>query len=44
MMAPDNLVDEFINKVNRITKEKRVKEFQVFTSIDTWGEDAEYSI
>jgi organic radical activating enzyme len=42
MMAPDNLVDEFINKVNRITKEKRVKEFQVFTSIDTWGEDAEY--
>jgi organic radical activating enzyme len=42
LMAPDNLIDEFIEKVNIITKEKRVKEFQMFTSVDTWGKDAEY--
>ena len=42
LMVPDNLIDEFIEKVNIITKEKRVKEFQMFTSVDTWGKDAEY--
>ena len=41
-MAPDDLIDELIEKVNIITKEKRVKEFQMFTSVDTWGKDAEY--
>ena len=42
MMAPDRMMDEFIDKVNRITMEKKVKDFQVFTSVDTWGADAEY--
>jgi organic radical activating enzyme len=42
MMVPDDLIDKFIEKVNIITKEKRVKEFQMFTSVDTWGKDAEY--
>ena len=42
MMVPDDLIDKFIEKVNIITKEKKVKEFQVFTSVDTWGKDAEY--
>jgi hypothetical protein len=41
-MVPDDLIDKFIEKVNIITKEKKVKEFQVFTSVDTWGKDAEY--
>jgi hypothetical protein len=39
---PDNLVDKFIEKINRIEDEDRVKEFIVFTSVDTWGEQAEY--
>ena len=42
MMAPDAQMEEFYDKVNRITQERRVKEFQVFTSVDTWGEDADY--
>jgi len=42
LMVNDDLIDEFIKKVNIITKEKRVKEFQMFTSIDSWGSDAEY--
>jgi len=42
MMAPDGQMEEFYDKVNRITQERRVKEFQVFTSVDTWGEDADY--
>ena len=37
-----NLVDKLIDKVNKITDENRVKEFIIFTSIDTWGEHAEY--
>ena len=39
---PDKLVDRFIEKVKRITDEGRVKEFIVFTSCDSWGEQAEY--
>jgi len=42
LMVPDELIDEFIEKVNIITKEKRVKEFQMFTSVDSWGSQAEY--
>jgi organic radical activating enzyme len=40
--VPDKLVDKFIEKVKRITEEHRVKEFIVFTSCDSWGEQAEY--
>ena len=39
---PDNLVDNFIEKIQRIEDEERVKEFIIFTSVDTWGEQAEY--
>lgn len=39
---PDNLVDKLIEKINRIEDEHRVKELIVFTSVDTWGEHAEY--
>jgi hypothetical protein len=40
--APDALIDKFIEKIKRIEDEGRVKEFVIFTSVDTWGEQAEY--
>ena len=40
--VPDKLLDKFIEKVSKICDENRVKEFIVFTSCDTWGEQAEY--
>jgi MoaA/NifB/PqqE/SkfB family radical SAM enzyme len=40
--APDHLIDKFIEKIKRIEDENRVKEFVIFTSVDTWGEQAEY--
>jgi organic radical activating enzyme len=40
--VPDELVDKFIEKIQRIEDEERVREFIVFTSVDTWGEQAEY--
>lgn len=39
---PDDLVDKFIEKIKRIEDEGRVKEFIIFTSVDTWGKQAEY--
>jgi len=39
---PDNLVDNFIEKLKRIEDEERVKETIIFTSVDTWGQQAEY--
>ena len=38
----DKLIDKLIDKINQIEDENRVKEFIVFTSVDTWGEQAEY--
>jgi len=40
--APDNLIDKFIDKIKQIEDEGRVKELIIFTSCDTWGEQAEY--
>jgi organic radical activating enzyme len=40
--VPDKLIDKFIEKIKRITEENRVNEFIVFTSCDTWGNQAEY--
>ena len=34
---PDNLVDRFIDKINKICDEDRVREFIIFTSCDSWG-------
>jgi len=42
LSVPDNLIDKFIEKVRRIEDEDRVNEFIIFTSCDTWGEQAEY--
>jgi hypothetical protein len=40
--VPDNLIDRLIEKIQRIEDENRVKEIVIFTSTDTWGEQAEY--
>jgi organic radical activating enzyme len=40
--VPDKLIDKFIEKLKKITDEGRVRELIVFTSCDTWGEQAEY--
>ena len=40
--VPDKLIDRLIEKINRIEDERRVSEFIIFTSVDTWGEQAEY--
>ena len=34
---PDKLVDRFIEKINRITEEDKVREFIIFTSVDSWA-------
>lgn len=41
--VPDKLIDRLIEKVKRLEDENRVKEFIIFTSVDTWGEQAEYT-
>lgn len=40
--VPDKLIDKLIEKVSKICDEGKVKEFIIFTSCDTWGEQAEY--
>jgi hypothetical protein len=40
--VPDKLIDKFIEKIQRICDEDRVNEFIIFTSVDTWGDQAEY--
>ena len=41
--VPDKLIDRLIEKIKRLEDENRVKEFIIFTSVDTWGEQAEYT-
>ena len=40
--VPDKLIDKFIDKIKQIEDENRVNEFIIFTSCDSWGEQAEY--
>ena len=40
--VPDKLIDKLIEKIKKIEDEGRVKELIIFTSCDTWGEQAEY--
>jgi hypothetical protein len=40
--VPDKLIDKLIEKIKKIEDEGRVKEIVIFTSTDTWGEQAEY--
>lgn len=38
----DRIIDKFIEKIKKIEDENRVREFIIFTSVDTWGKHAEY--
>ena len=40
--APDALIDKLIEKIKKIEDGNRVKQLVIFTSVDTWGEQAEY--
>lgn len=40
--VPKNLINEFVKKAKKIIEEDRVNEFVIFTSCETWGEQAEY--
>jgi organic radical activating enzyme len=40
--VPKNLINEFVKKAKKIIEEDRVNEFIIFTSCETWGEQAEY--
>jgi organic radical activating enzyme len=40
--VPSQLIDKLIEKIKTIIKEKRVNEIILFTSVDTYGEQAEY--
>ena len=40
--VPDNLINDMIEKLKRIEDEDRVKELVIFTSVDTWGPQADY--
>lgn len=42
LCVPDKLLNELIEKVNRITSEGLVKEFKLYTSAEAKGERAEY--
>ena len=36
------LVDRLVERVNKLLAEKKIKRFKMFTSMDTWGPQAEY--
>ncbi len=36
------LVNRLVEKVNNLVTNKKIKDFKIFTSIDTWGAPAEY--
>jgi sulfatase maturation enzyme AslB (radical SAM superfamily) len=42
LCVDDKLIDRLIEKASVIINEKRVKEFIIYTSVDTYGEQAEF--
>jgi hypothetical protein len=36
------LIERFVERINNLTVNNKIREFKLFTSIDTWGERAEY--
>lgn len=36
------LIDRLVEKVNNLVSNGKIKDFKIFTSIDTWGKPAEY--
>ena len=41
--VPKEIIDKFLEKMKVIEQEDKVKEIIIFTSVDTWGEQAEYT-
>lgn len=37
-----SLIEKLVKKVNALLADKKIKDFKIFTSIDTWGGPAEY--
>lgn len=42
MGVPESLVEKFSKKIQTIIERKAVRHVQVYTSVDTWGRQAEY--
>jgi organic radical activating enzyme len=42
MGVPDSLLDKFIEKIQIICNENKVKQFKIFTSCDAYGKQADY--
>jgi len=42
LMVADEKLDAFLGKAAQLVDQKKVKEFSVYTSLDTWGASAEY--
>lgn len=40
--SPKQLIEKFVSKVKNITNENKVNEFIIFTSVESWGSQAEY--
>jgi organic radical activating enzyme len=43
MGLPEKVIDRFVLKTRPIIEQKKLRKFTVFTSIDTWGNQAEYT-
>jgi len=42
LCPPKQMMDKFQMKIGNILKDKKIKYFSLFASIDTWGDQAEY--
>lgn len=42
LCVPDSAIKKFTNLTKQIVEGKLVKKFEIYTSLDTWGEQAEY--
>lgn len=42
MSIPERNLNKFIDVAKKLKSEKKVKEFMLYTSVDTWGPQAEY--
>lgn len=42
LCVPDDILKKFLDKCQQIHDKKSVKELRIFTSCDTWGDQAEY--
>ncbi len=40
--ARADIVEKFCLRINELVESKKIKSFKLFTSVDTWGEQAEY--